>query len=154
MFLINTIGELTGIRPHLNILSGILSPFFDKCAPIELELKRSVVETDTVYSIPLNSLTDFEWTEIYVISGPKFPQEVEEITGINYKKIIKDNSRQLIFTKKNEIVKEYSSFCRDFSWSRLTFGKGFHSLHNSSYVHVRKRFVADEWWLYEVVSSD
>jgi len=153
LFLLNTVGELTGVRPHLNILSNILNPVFgDKCAPIELELQKLVVEADSVYTIPLNSLTDFEWTELYVISGPRMEGEIEEITGIEYEKIISDDRHQLIFIKYGKIVKGYSSACRNFSWGWL-LSTDFDKFSNSSDIRVRKRLVADEWWVYEAVPN-
>src|SRR5690554_903131 len=136
------------------ILLSFSSCSWDKCSPIELEMQKLVVEVDSVYSIPLNSLTNFEWTELYVISGPRFPQEVKEITGLEYKEVIKDNSRQIIFIKNNNIIKEYSTSCRNFGWGRLKSKHEGVKLLNSSKIRVRKRLIADEWWLYEAVSSD
>lgn len=125
---------------------------FDKCAPIELELQKIVIQADTIYTIPLNSLTNFKWTELYIISGPRMEGEIQEITGVEYKKIINDNTHQLIFIDNNSIVKEYSSSCRNFSWGWL-LSSGFDKFTNSSEICVRKRLVADEWWLFEAVPN-
>src|SRR5690554_4511060 len=124
------------------ILLSFSSCSWDKCSPIELEMQKLVVEVDSVYSIPINTLTNFEWTELYVISGPRFPQEVKEITGLEYNKVIQDDRRQLIFIKENKIIKEYSSSCRNFSWGRLTFSKGEVRFLNKDSIYVRRRLVA------------
>lgn len=144
---------------NINLVSFIIILLFfsscswDKCAPLEMELKKQIVEADSIYSIPLNNLTNFEWTDLYVISGPRFPQEVKEITGLEYNKVIQDDRRQLIFILGNSIVKEYSSSCRNFSWGRLTFSKGEVRFLNKDSIYVRRRLVADEWWLFEAVPN-
>lgn len=124
----------------------------NNCAPLEMELQKLVIQGDSIYIIPLNSLIDFEWTELYIISGPRMEGEVQEITGVEYKKIIKDNTHQLMFIDNSRIVKEYSSSCRSFSWGWLMCS-GFDKFTNSSDVRVRKRLVDDQWWLYEAVPN-
>ena len=83
-----------------------------KCNELEQRIMDICVKTDTTYTIPLASLTDFEWDTLYVISGPTVDNEAGDIMErIDYKKIIPDGSRQYIFIKGNKIMKEYSSFC-------------------------------------------
>ncbi len=102
----------------IRILSVIVIAFFvscsnfQECNDIELKIKDICVESDTVYTIPLTSLTNFEWDTLYVIAGPTVDNEAGDIIGRkDYKKIIPDGRRQYILVKGNEIVKEYSSFC-------------------------------------------
>jgi len=103
-----------------------------------LQIKGICVKTDTVYAIPLASLTDFEWDTLYVISGPTVDNEAGDIIGIDYKKIIPDNSRQYIFIKGNEIVKEYSSYCNINLSKHPSYTLG-HKYSHSSIVNVEKK---------------
>ncbi|KAB1061473.1 hypothetical protein [Salibacter halophilus] len=83
-----------------------------RCNELEQKIIDICVKKDSTYTIPLASLTNFEWDTLYVISGPTVDNEAGDIIGIDdYKKLIPDGSRQYIFIKRNKIVKEYSSYC-------------------------------------------
>lgn len=111
----------------------------EQCNEIELKIKEKCVKTDTVYSIPLASLTDFEWDTLYVISGPTVDNEAGDIIGMDdYKKIIPDNSRQYIFIKDNKIVKEYSSYCNLNLSKHPSYTMG-HKYSSTSVIQVQKQ---------------
>lgn len=138
----------------IRLLSIIIIIFFSSCSnfqecnDIELKIKEICIKTDSVYIIPLASLTNFEWDVLYVIGGPTIDNEVEEFIGIGYKKTIQDNRRQYIFIKDNQIVKEYSSYC-NLNLSKLpsyTIGKKYL---NTSQIFVQKK-ETEEHFTYRV----
>lgn len=103
---------MTRLLTVLGVIAFISScSDFQKCNDIELKIKEICVETDSLYTIPLTSLTNFDWDVLYVVGGPTVDDEVEDFIGVSYKKVIQDNRRQYIFIKDGQIVKEYSSYC-------------------------------------------
>lgn len=82
-----------------------------RCNELEEKIMNVCAETDSTYTIPLASLTDFEWDTLYVISGPTVDNEAGDFIGMDYEKTIPDNSRQYIFVENGKVVKEYSSYC-------------------------------------------
>jgi len=109
-----------------------------KCNKIELQIKEICTDVDTSYYISLDSLTNFEWDNLYVIGGPTVDNEVEEFIGISYKKVIQDNKRQFIFTKNQKIIKEYSSYCDLNLIQHQTHMIGT-IFHNTSVIQVQKK---------------
>ena len=113
--------------------------FFRECNDFELSMKDKCVEVDSVYSFSLGSLNDFEWDELYVIGGPRFPIEVEEIIDSEYKKVIPDDKSQYIFMRNGDIVKELRSSCRSFGFrGRHTEGVYFGKYTSSTIVSMKK----------------
>ncbi len=97
------------------------------------------IKEDSTYTIPLASLTDFEWDALYVISGPTVDNEAGDIIGRkDYKKIIPDNSRQYIFIKNNKIVQEYSSYC-NLNLAKSPSHTMGHKYLNTSRIQVQKK---------------
>lgn len=130
----------------ISILLIFASCSLRECSPIERKIKDICVQADTIYAIPLNSLTDFDWEELYIMSGPRFPDEVEEVIGVKYEKIIPDNCYRFIFLNNNKIVNEYSSSCNgidlDTFWKRKEYTKYYYS----STVYIKT--ILDEGNLY------
>lgn len=128
----------------IRILSIIVIAFFasctnfQECNDIELKMKEICVDTDTVYTISLASITNFEWDTLYVIGGPTIDNEVEQFIKVSYKNVIQDNRRQYIFVKGNEIVKEYSSYCTLNLSKHPSYEIG-HKYSNTSLVQVEKK---------------
>jgi hypothetical protein len=118
----------------------------DRCSPLEIKLKEICVKADTIYCFPLNSLLDFEWEELYIISGPRFPDEIEEIIGIKYNKVIPDNYRQYIYLKNGKLIKEYRTSCRYINL--MMYNENGYTMYNSSSVINIETRLIDEEWLY------
>ena len=131
----------------LVLLFGSCSNFQD-CNDIESKIKEKCVKTDSLYTIPLASLTTFDWDILYVIGGPTVDNEVEDFIGVSYKKVIPDNRRQYIFVKDREIVKEYSSYCNPNLLELPSYTSGTKYL-NSSRIRVQK-IKRSEHFVYKV----
>lgn len=110
------------------------------CNELDVRIKDVCTMPNVIYSVSLDSLVDFEWDELYIIGGPRFPEEVEEIIKLDYKKVIKDNYEQYIYVKGNKIVKEEASSCRDFTLSIFKESRlnGYTKYNKSSIISVRK----------------
>lgn len=111
-----------------------------KCAPIEKKIMQICETTDSVYVIPLQNVADFEWAELYIVSGPSFPEEVKEYTGLNYKALIPDDQRQYIFISENKIVKEFSSTCMNIDLHPLHKDKSYVKFFRGDSIQMQKRF--------------
>ncbi len=120
-----------------------VSNVFRECSDFELSMKDKCVEVDSVYSFSLGSLTDFEWDELYVIRGPKFPIEVERRISVEYDKVIQDNYHQYIFIRNENIVKELRSSC--------SFGLRFGGKYTSSTIVSMKKKESEGIMRYRVV---
>ena len=107
------------------------------CSKLDSRIKNLQLESDSVYYVPIDSLIDFKWDELYIIPGPSFPCEVEEIIGVDYKKFVNDDSRLQIFLYKKKIVKEYTSRCRGLYYER-PLEKGFVKYDNHSVLKIKK----------------
>jgi len=116
---------------------------FQDCNDLELKIKEMCVETDSVYTTPLASLTSFEWEVLYVISGPTVDNEVEELIGISYEEVIQDGERQYIFINDDQIVKEYSSHC-DINLSKHPAYAIGQKYSNTSLIQVEKKKIKGE----------
>lgn len=108
------------------------------CASIEREIMDRCVKADSVYSIKLNTLTQFDWDTVYVIRGLSFPEEVEGVIGLKYDKVIQDDHTQYIFTKDRKIVKEFTSECLS---RRILVGetRGIVKYPNAATVQIKKQ---------------
>jgi hypothetical protein len=120
------------------LFSSCLDSNFKECNDLELKIKGLCQTTDSIYMIPIASLTDFKWDELYVISGPTVDDEAEEIIGIDYKGIILDNRRQYIFIKDGKIIKEDCSFCDVTLSGKDQYSLGSKYLYNSV-LRVKKK---------------
>lgn len=121
-------------------LVSLLSSCSDaqKCNELERTVMDICVKTDSIYAITLGSLTDFEWDTLYVISGPTVDNEAGDIMGMDYKKIIPDNSRQYIFIKDGKIIEEYSSYC-NLNLSIVPSYSMGHKYLSTSQIQVQKK---------------
>ena len=126
----------------LVFLIYLLTPscsLFVECNPIDRKFKMVCKNNNLNYSILLSDVTDFDWDFFYIIVGPRFPSEVEEIIGMNYDKLIDDNSSNYFFVKDNKIVKEYISRCGDISLDlNLTNEQGFAKFHKNQLIYIKK----------------
>ena len=110
-----------------------------ECNEVEKRIMDICVKTDSIYSVPLASLTDFEWDILYVISGPTVDNEAGDNIGrSDYKKIIPDNTQQYIFVKDDKVVKEYSSYC-NCSLGELSTSISKNKYLNTSIIQVQKK---------------
>jgi len=109
-----------------------------KCNELEQKIMDICVKKDSTYTIPLASLTGFKWDTLYVISGPTVDNEAGDIIGMDYKKIIPDNSRQYIFIKNGKIVEEYTSYC-SLNLSILPSYSMGHKYLSTSQIQVQKK---------------
>ncbi len=110
------------------------------CASLEREIVDRCINVDSVYSIKLASLTQFDWDTVYVIAGPRFPEEVSEITGLDYDEVLQDDHNLYLFIKDGKIAEELISSCR---YRRMliddTHGTGFVTYPNSAIVQIKKQ---------------
>lgn len=143
MDLLKQIGKQSKLIMMMNSILIIIffqigCTFWDGCSAFEQGLKDICKEKNIFYSVALSEVTDFEWDSLYVISGPRFPDEVEEIINCKYGDMVQDDCRQYIFLKNGLIVNEFSSQCRSFSFIGLMDGKGYAQFGNSSKIKVKK----------------
>ena len=113
--------------------------YIQDCNSFEREIKSKCIKVDTVYSFYLNSLTDFKWDELYIISASSFSDEVEEIIGIKYDKMIDDGSHQYIFVRNSKIVREFSSQCGSITYYRVQNDRAYVKYQSLEQIHVKKQ---------------
>ena len=110
------------------------------CNDFERKLQGVCVDNDTQYSVGLNTLTDFQWDQLYVVVGPRFPSEVQEIIGVSYTNLIKDGHYNYIFLNEGKIVEEYSSSCNNMSYSHdLTKLQGYVEYNPDDNIKITKK---------------
>ena len=122
----------------LSIFNLSCSLIFE-CNNIDEEIKHICKKPDIIYSVPASNLVEFDWDYLYIITGPREPSEVEEITETNYYKRIEDNSYCYIFIKDSKVTKQYLSYCRDMDISnKLTKGRGYVKYSPKQTIYVKK----------------
>ncbi|MGQ3133721.1 MAG: hypothetical protein ACT6RE_17135 [Flavobacteriales bacterium] len=137
--------KLIGKQWQMTIISiivvGILSFLAcgAQCVPMEKKIMQICEETDSVYVIPLRDVTDFKWSDLYIVSGPSFPEEVKEYIGLDYNTVIQDDHKQYIFIYEDQIVKEFSSTCMNVDLHPLNKGKSYVKLYWNDSIQVQKR---------------
>jgi hypothetical protein len=93
--------------------------------------------------IELSNFFKFDWDELYVVVGPRFPEDVTNMIGVSYPGTIPDDTRQYIFLKAGQIVRDQSSTCQDLDFSYVTKQYAFIKYLYKSKVPVLCRRIGD-----------
>lgn len=112
----------------------------NECSKLEKGIKSQFSDSDTVSQIQLKELTDFEWEEVHVIEGPRFPDEIEKIVNASYENTLEDNTHLFVFISEDRIVREAKSTCTDVDFHRVMDGKGYVKFNYSAQIEVVKKY--------------
>lgn len=109
------------------------------CATIERKIMQRCLKVDSVYSLKLSTLTNFDWDTLCVIVGPRVDYEVRDITGVDYGDVLQDDHILYLFVRDGKITREFISSCRN---RRMligdTKGSGLIKYPNSTIVQIKK----------------
>jgi hypothetical protein len=102
------------------------------CTDGEEQIMNASSKSNDPHQVKLSSVFPFEWDELYVVSGPRFPDEVKELTGLDYKEMIPDDARQYIFVNDGLIVRDEQSRCTCLEYLSMTGSAVTKYAYNSS----------------------
>ncbi|MEM9884712.1 MAG: hypothetical protein AAF849_02400 [Bacteroidota bacterium] len=91
----------------------------------------------------LEGVFNFYWDSLIIVSGPRFPQEVKKIIGINdNSELIPDNSRAYYFLKNSTVAKVLSNNCLDVDFVQASNGRGYVKYSINSQIVYKKTLVS------------
>lgn len=107
------------------------------CSEFEQSLKNVCQIDDTTYAININQLTNIDFDTLYIFEEQWFPDEVEQIIGAKYEKVLPDDGRQFVFMKNKKIIKQFHSECSiDFSIDQY---KGYLKINGKEKLYIKRR---------------
>ncbi len=113
-----------------------------KCPEIENQIKAFKPREDSVYT-KISSLDVNDWDSLYVIQGPRFPNEVKEIIGFkHYDKVIPDDSKLYLAVKDEKVIYNYISRCRNISFISDK-GLGYMKFGSNSVILIHRRTLSE-----------
>lgn len=92
----------------------------------------------------LSDVFNFEWDELYIVTGPRFPDDVSQMIGRDYKGTIPDDTRQYIFINNGTIVRDEQSSCQCLDYFSETSKNGFVRYTRDSSISILCRTVEGE----------
>jgi hypothetical protein len=103
-----------------------------KCTSEEKQMMNNSSGETGFHQVKLSLIFPFEWDELYVVSGPRFPDEVTELTGVNYDNMIPDDTRQYIFVNDGIVTRDQRSGCKCLEYSETSGNAVTRYTYNSS----------------------
>ncbi|GIV45092.1 MAG: hypothetical protein KatS3mg035_2215 [Bacteroidia bacterium] len=111
-----------------------------RCSSLDTKIKKIMQKKPDRDIIKLKEVTDFQWDNLFVIVGPRFPDEIQNIIGFKYENEVSDNEVLFIFTKNYNFIKEFkSSFCCDIDWSNCFDKNGYFKLTSHSKILIKQK---------------
>jgi hypothetical protein len=112
--------------------------FSPGCSDFEQNLKNICRVNDSIYTVVAGNLTHIDFDELYIIEGPRFPDEVEKIIGTKYDNVLSDDTYQFIFLKDKKIKKQFDSNCLVGSFT-MDHYKGYLKINRTSKLYIKRR---------------
>ncbi len=74
----------------------------------------------------------------FIVEGPRFPDEIEEITKIEFDNVLDDGDKLYLYTKYNKLVRQETSSCHGVDVHRLMNSKGYAIVNRGTFLHIKK----------------
>jgi hypothetical protein len=94
--------------------------------------------------IKLSEVFNFKWDELYIVTGPRLPDDISQMIGRDYEGIIPDDSRQYIFVENGVIVRDARSSCPCLDYFDETHKSGFVKYTRSSSISILCKTIEGE----------
>lgn len=108
----------------------------EKCITEEAKICELSSGSAGSSKLNLSEVFNFEWDELYVVTGPRFPDDVSEMIGHNYEGTIPDDIRQYIFFNNGIMIRDEPSRCRCIDFFDETAESGFVKYTHDSSISI------------------
>jgi hypothetical protein len=107
------------------------------CTHVDQRIMSSNFNNGESYMVQIDTLLDIKWTQMLVISGPRFPDEIEEISGVGYTQMIPDDKKLYLFLEGEKIVEHEISSCNGLNW--IYNSEGYLSVEPEDLIMIKVR---------------
>lgn len=138
--------ESRGIMRSLLIVALVVFSCSDreKCIAEEVQICEFSSRLNEPNKLNLSEAFNFEWDELYVVTGPRFSDDVSQMIGQDYKGTIPDDARQYIFINNGTIVRDEQSSCHCLDYFHETSKSGFVRYTRGSSISILCRTIQGE----------
>src|SRR5688500_17392090 len=116
----------------------------EKCIAEESQICDSSSRSSGPNKLNLSEAFNFEWDELYIVTGPRFPDDVSQMIGQDYERTIPDDTRQYIFVDNGTIVRDEQSRCHCLDYFKETSKTGFVKYTRDSSVSILCKSIEGE----------
>jgi hypothetical protein len=109
------------------------------CSDLDSEIEQAFKERDTVMLRGADILPE-AIDSCHIITGPRFPEEINEIVDVHYTDVLQDDHTLYLYFKEGAVVESEEANCRGFDYSDTSSGDGGAVLRKNSRLEIWRSF--------------